>query len=40
MKRPRLRIIGIEESKESQPQGPENTFNIIEENQPKEKKCL
>jgi hypothetical protein len=29
MKRPNLRIIGIEEGKEFQPQGPENIFNKI-----------
>lgn len=27
MKRPDLKIIGIEEGEESQPQGPENNFN-------------
>ena len=33
MKRPNLSIIGIEEGKESQLQGPENILNkIIEEN--------
>jgi hypothetical protein len=33
MRRPSLRIIGIEEGEESQLQGPENIFNkIIEEN--------
>ena len=33
MKRPNLRIIGIEEDEEPQLQGPENIFNkIIEEN--------
>ena len=35
MKRPNLRIIGIEESEDSQLKGPENVFNkIIEENLP------
>ena len=35
MKRPNLKIIGIEEGKESQLKGPENIFNkIIEENFP------
>ena len=35
MKRPSLRIIGIEEGEESQLKGPENIFNkIIEENFP------
>ena len=35
MKRPNLRIIGIEENKDSQLKGPENIFNkIIEENFP------
>ena len=35
MKRPNLRIIGIEEGEESQLKGPENIFNkIIEENFP------
>jgi hypothetical protein len=39
MKRPNLRIIGIEESKDSQLKGPVNIFNkIIEENFPKLKK--
>jgi hypothetical protein len=39
MKRPNLRIIGIEECEESQLQGPENIFNkIIEENFPNLKK--
>ena len=33
MKRPNLRIIGIEENEDSQLKGPENVFNkIIEEN--------
>ena len=33
MKRPRLRIIRIEEKEDSQVKGPENAFNkIIEEN--------
>jgi hypothetical protein len=36
MQRPNLRIIGREESKDSQLKGPENIFNgIIEENIPK-----
>ena len=35
MKRPSLKIIGIEEGEESQLKGPENIFNkIIEENFP------
>ena len=35
MKRPNLRIIGIEEGEESQLKGPENIFNkTIEENFP------
>lgn len=35
MKRPNLKIIGIEEGEESQLKGPENIFNkIIEENFP------
>jgi hypothetical protein len=39
MKRPNLRIIWIEENKESQLKGPENVFNkIIEENFPNLKK--
>ena len=39
MKRPNLRIIGIEESEDSQLKGPENVFNkIIEENFPNLKK--
>ena len=39
MKRPNLRIIGIEEGEESQLQGPENILNkIIEENSPNLKK--
>ena len=39
MKRPNLRIIGIEENEESQFKGPENVFNkIIEENFPNLKK--
>jgi hypothetical protein len=39
MKRPNLSIIGIEEGKESQLQGPENILNkIIEENLPNLKK--
>jgi hypothetical protein len=39
MKRPNLRVIGIEKSKESQFQGPENVFSkIIEENVPNLKK--
>jgi hypothetical protein len=41
MRRPNLRIIGIEESKDSQLKGPVNTFNkIIEENFPNLKKEL
>jgi hypothetical protein len=40
MRRPNLRIIGIEESKDSQLKGPINIFNkIIEENVPNLKKC-
>jgi hypothetical protein len=43
MKRPNLRIIGIEESEDSQLKGPINIFNkIIEENFPnlkKNKRC-
>jgi hypothetical protein len=39
MRRPNLRIIGMEESKDSQFKGPENIFNkIIEENFPNLKK--
>jgi hypothetical protein len=39
MRRPNLRIIGIEESEDSQLKGPENIFNkIIEENLPNLKK--
>ena len=39
MRRPNLRIIGIEESEDSQIKGPVNIFNkIIEENFPKVKK--
>jgi hypothetical protein len=39
MKRPNLRIIGIEESEDSQLKGPINIFNkIIEENVPNLKK--
>jgi hypothetical protein len=39
MKRPNLRIIGIEENEDSQFKGPENIFNkIIEENFPNLKK--
>ena len=39
MKRPNLRIIGIEENEDSQLKGPENVFNkIIEENFPNLKK--
>ena len=39
MKRPNLRIIGIEENEDSQLKGPENIFNkIIEENFPNLKK--
>ena len=39
MKRPNLRIIGIEEGEESQLQGSENILNnIIEENFPNQKK--
>ena len=41
MKRPNLRIIGIEENEESQFKGPENVFNkIIEENFPSLKKDM
>ena len=41
MKRPNLRIIGIEEGKGSQLQGPENILNkIIEENYPNLKKVM
>jgi hypothetical protein len=40
MRRPNLRIIGIEESEESQLKGPVNIFNkIIEENFPNLKRC-
>ena len=41
MRRPNLRIIGIEENKDSQLKGPVNIFNkIIEENFPNlKKKC-
>jgi hypothetical protein len=39
MRRPNIRIIGREESEDSQPKEPENIFNkIIEENFPKLKK--
>jgi hypothetical protein len=39
MRRPNLRIIGIEDSEDSQLKGPENIFNkIIEENFPNLKK--
>jgi hypothetical protein len=39
MKRANLRIIGIEENKDSQVKGPENVFNkIMEENIPNLKK--
>jgi hypothetical protein len=39
MKKPNLRIIGIEESKDSQVKGPVNIFNkTIEKNFPKLKK--
>jgi hypothetical protein len=39
MRRPNLRIIGLEESEDSQLKGPVNTFNkIIEENFPNLKK--
>jgi hypothetical protein len=39
MRRPNLRIIGVEESKDSQVKGPINIFNkIIEENLPNLKK--
>ena len=39
MKRPNLKIIGIEEGEESELKGPENIFNkIIEENFPNLKK--
>ena len=39
MKRPNLRIIGVEEGEELQLKGPENIFNkIIEENFPNLKK--
>jgi hypothetical protein len=40
MKRPNLRIIGIEEIKDSQLKGPENTFNKVVKKklpQPKER---
>jgi hypothetical protein len=41
MKRPNIRVIGIEESKGSQPKGPENIFNrIIERNFPNLKKYM
>ena len=41
MKRPNLRIIGIEEEEKSQFKGPENVFNkIIEENFPNLKKAM
>jgi len=38
MQRSNLRIIGIEESEDSQPKGPVNIFNKIEENFPNLKK--
>jgi hypothetical protein len=38
MKRPNLRVIGVEESKDSQFKGPENINKIIEENFPNLKK--
>jgi hypothetical protein len=39
MRRPNLRIIGIEESEDSQLKGPENIFNnIVDENFPHLKK--
>jgi hypothetical protein len=38
MKRPKLRIIGIDENEDFQLKGPVNVFNkIIEENFPKER---
>jgi hypothetical protein len=40
LRRPNLRIIRIEEGKESQLQGPENIFNKIIENFPILKRCL
>jgi hypothetical protein len=41
MRRPNLRIIGIEESEDSQLKGPVNIFNkIIEENFPNLKKKM
>ena len=41
MKRPNLRIIGVEEGEEIQLKGPENIFNkIIEENFPNLKKDI
>jgi hypothetical protein len=41
MRRPNLRIIGIEESEDSQLKGPVNTFNkIIEETFPNLKKKM
>jgi hypothetical protein len=41
MKRQNLRVIGIEEIKDSQPKGPVNIFNkIIEENFPNPKKVM
>jgi hypothetical protein len=41
MKRPNLRIIGIEEGEESELQGPENILNkSIEENLPNLERCL
>jgi hypothetical protein len=41
MKRPNLRIIGIEENKDSQYKGPENVFiKVIEENFPNLKKTI
>jgi hypothetical protein len=41
MKRPKVRIIGIEEGEESQFKGPDNIFNkIIKENFSSLKRCL
>jgi hypothetical protein len=37
-RRPKLRLIGIEESKDPQLEGPVNIFKIIEENFPNLKK--
>jgi hypothetical protein len=40
MRRPNLRVIGIEESEDTQYKGPVNIFNkIIQENFPKPKRC-